>query len=125
MSRRVLVVDDEPDVREIAQVSLEAVAGWQVSTACGGAEALALAARERPEAILLDVMMPEMDGPTTLRRLAEQPETASIPVLFLTAKVHASDRSQFAGLDVAGIIGKPFDPMTLADQVAGLLGWSP
>jgi len=124
VSRRVLVVDDEPDVREIAQVSLEAVAGWQVSTACSGAEALQCAVREKPEAILLYVMMPDLDGPATLRRLAEEPETASIPVLFLTAKVHSSDRSQFVGMDVKGVIAKPFDPLTLADQVAGILGWS-
>ncbi len=124
MSRRVLVVDDEPDVREIAVASLEAMAGWQVSTAASGVEALERAAEEKPEAILLDVMMPGMDGPTTLRLLAGQAATAAIPVLFLTAKVHSTDRRQFADLEVAGVIAKPFDPLTLAEQVAAILGWS-
>lgn len=104
--------------------SLEAMAGWQVSTAASGVEALKRAAEEKPEAILLDVMMPDMDGPTTLRLLAGQAATAAIPVLFLTAKVHSADRRQFADLEVAGVIAKPFDPLTLAEQVAGILGWS-
>ena len=125
MSRRVLVVDDEPDIREIAQASLEIVEGWQVETASNGAEALRAAAAQRPEAILLDVMMPDMDGPATFRRLSEQPSTAGIPVILLTAKVQVSDRRQFSDLGVAGVIAKPFDPLTLAQQVRDILGWSP
>lgn len=123
MPRRVLVVDDEPDIREIAQVSLELVGGWEVATATNGAEALKLAAESRPEVILLDVMMPDMDGPTTFRRLQENPDTAGIPVIFLTAKVQAADRRHFSDLGVAGVISKPFDPLQLAQEVQGLLGW--
>lgn len=123
MARRVLVVDDEPDIREIAQVSLELVAGWEIASATNGAEALQRAAELRPEAILLDVMMPDMDGPTTFRRLQENPDTARIPVIFLTAKVQAADRRFFADLGVAGVISKPFDPLQLAHEVQGLLGW--
>lgn len=123
MPRRVLVVDDEPDIREIAQVSLELVGGWEVTTATNGAEALQRAAEIRPEVILLDVMMPDMDGPTTFRRLQENADTAGIPVIFLTAKVQAADRRQFSDLGVAGVISKPFDPLQLAQEVQGLLGW--
>lgn len=123
MPRRVLVVDDEPDIREIAQVSLELVGGWEVTIATNGAEALQRAAESRPEVILLDVMMPDMDGPTTFRRLQENPDTAGIPVIFLTAKVQAADRRHFSDLGVAGVISKPFDPLTLAQEVQGLLGW--
>lgn len=123
MPRRVLVVDDEPDIREIAQVSLELVGGWEVTTATNGAEALQRAAEIRPEVILLDVMMPDMDGPTTFRRLQENADTAGIPVIFLTAKVQAADRRHFSDLGVAGVISKPFDPLQLAQEVQGLLGW--
>lgn len=123
MSRRVLVVDDEPDIREIAQVSLELTEGWEVLTATCGAEALQRAAEEQPEAILLDVMMPDMDGPTTFRHLREQPSTAGIPVVLLTAKVQAADRRQFSDLGVAGVISKPFDPLTLAQEVRRILEW--
>lgn len=123
MPRRVLVVDDEPDIREIAQVSLELVGGWEVTVATNGAEALQRAAEIRPEVILLDVMMPDMDGPTTFRRLQENADTAGIPVIFLTAKVQAADRRHFSDLGVAGVISKPFDPLQLAQEVQGLLGW--
>ncbi len=124
MPRRVLVVDDDPDIRQIAQASLELVEGWQVLTACNGAEALLLAAKERPEAILLDVMMPEIDGPETVRLLAGQSATAAIPVVLLTARVHPKDSTPFPDLGVAGLIAKPFDPLHLARQVCEILGWS-
>ncbi len=123
MSRRVLVVDDEPDIREIAQASLELVEGWQVLTASNGAEALLKAAREQPEAILLDVMMPELDGPETVRLLAGQPETAAIPVVLLTARIGPTDINPFGDLGVAGVIAKPFEPLKLARQVRQILGW--
>lgn len=124
MSRRVLVVDDDPDIRKIAQTSLELVEGWQVLTASNGAEALLLAAEQRPEAILLDVMMPEMDGPETFRLLTGQPATEAIPVVLLTARVHPKDSTPFPDLGVAGVIAKPFDPLHLAGQVREILGWS-
>jgi CheY-like chemotaxis protein len=123
MSRKILLVDDEDDIREVAQMSLEMTAGWEVVTAASGAEALRMAAAERPDAILLDVMMPGMDGPATARELKAGAATAEIPIVLLTAKVQAADRRRFDGLGVAGILSKPFDPMTLADEVAGVLGW--
>ncbi len=123
MSRKILLVDDEDDIREVAQMSLEMTAGWEVVTAASGAEALRMAAAERPDAILLDVMMPGMDGPATARELKAGAATADIPIVLLTAKVQAADRRRFDGLGVAGILSKPFDPMTLADEVTGVLGW--
>ena len=124
MSRKILLVDDDDDIREVAQMSLEMTAGWEVVAAASGAQALRLAAAERPDAILLDVMMPGMDGPDTARALRAAPETADIPVVLLTAKVQAADRRRFDDLGVAGILSKPFDPLTLAHEVAGVLGWN-
>jgi CheY-like chemotaxis protein len=121
MVKTILIVDDENDIREVAQMSLELVGGWTVLTARSGVEALEIAARERPDAILLDVMMPEMDGPTTFRRLRESPSTAEIPVILLTAKVQGTDRRVFDDLGVTGVIPKPFDPLTLSTRVAEVL----
>jgi len=123
MSRRILIVDDEDDIREVAQMSLEMVAGWEVIPARSGDEGVRLAAEHRPDAILLDVMMPGMDGPATAERLRDRPETAEIPVILLTAKVQPADRRRLEALGVAGVLAKPFDPMELAAQVSGLLGW--
>lgn len=123
MALRILLVDDEEDIREVAAASLELLGGFQVDTAASGAEAVRLASATRPDAIVLDVMMPEMDGPTTLERLREDDATATIPVVFLTAKVQPNDRLRFAGLNVAGFIAKPFDPATLAVELRAALGW--
>jgi len=123
MTKRVLIIDDEEDIRQVAALSLEAVAGWEVAMACSGPEGIARAVSENPDAILLDVMMPEMDGPTTFLELQKHPETAGIPVLLLTAKVQAADQRRFADISVAAVLFKPFDPMTLADQIAVVLGW--
>ncbi len=123
MPKRVLIVDDEEDIREVAQLSLEMTRGWAVLAAASGAEALDRAAAERPDAILLDVMMPGMDGPTVVGRLRENPATADVPVVLLTAKVQQADHHRFAGLGVAGVLQKPFDPMLLGDELASLLGW--
>ncbi|MGH7964109.1 MAG: response regulator [Candidatus Binatia bacterium] len=121
--KRVLVIDDEDDIREVAQASLETVGGWIVLTARSGTEGLAKAEAEQPDAILLDVMMPDMDGPTTFQRLQANPVTCRIPVLLLTAKVQAADRRRFADLRVQAVLAKPFDPLRLADQVIEILGW--
>jgi len=123
--KRILIVDDEDDIREVGQMTLEMMAGWEVRTASSGEEALAMAAAHPPDAILLDVMMPVMDGPATLARLRAEPATAGVPVVFLTAKAQAADQRRLAEMGAAGVLAKPFDPMTLADQVSRTLGWPP
>lgn len=125
MTRRILIVDDEDDIREVARLSLELMGEMEVLPARSGAEAVEKARIEQPDAILLDVMMPDMDGPATFQHLQAHAETRGIPVLLLTAKVQSSDRRQFADLGVQGVIAKPFDPIRLADQVSALLGWAP
>lgn len=120
---RILIVDDEDDIREVAALSLEATANWTVLTASSGRHCLQVAAEEQPEAILMDVMMPGMDGPSTFKQLRDNPQTANIPVVLLTAKVQGVDQRRFAGLGVAGVLFKPFDPLTLASQIAEALGW--
>jgi CheY-like chemotaxis protein len=123
VSRSVLLVDDEDDIREVAQVSLETVADWQVHTAASGQEALEAAASHQPDVILLDVMMPDMDGTAVFGELQQQDATSEIPVILLTAKTQSVDRERFVGLGVAGVLSKPFDPMGLANDVADILGW--
>ncbi len=123
-TKRILVIDDEDDIREVAQIGMEMVANWQVITASSGNEGIIKAKAEQPDAILLDVMMPDMDGPTTFRQLQDDPTTHPIPVLLLTAKVQSVDRRQFADLGVNGIIAKPFDPLKLSEEVARILGWN-
>lgn len=122
--RHVLVVDDDDDIREVASMAMSVVGGLRVSTAASGREALRLAAEKSPDAILLDVMMPDMDGRTTVAMLKREIPTRNIPIILLTAKLQAHDPTQPGELDVDGVIAKPFDPMTLAGQVVDLLGWS-
>jgi CheY-like chemotaxis protein len=117
------MIDDEDHIREVASLSLEMTKGWTVTTASGGAEGLTLAGSCAPDAILLDVMMPDMDGPSTFRALQLQEATKSIPVVFMTAKVQAADRLRLMQLGVRGIIAKPFDPITLGEQINELLAW--
>jgi CheY-like chemotaxis protein len=121
--RKILIVDDEEHIREIAAVSLDLTGGWEIATADSGAEALRVAANLKPDAILLDVMMPGMDGPATFRRLQDDPATRDIPVIFLTAKVQAADKRRFTELGVRTMIAKPFDPLRLARQIAAALEW--
>jgi CheY-like chemotaxis protein len=121
--RHLLVVDDEDDIREIVALGLEMTEGWSVTAASGGAAALAMAQTLRPDAVLLDVMMPDMDGPSTLRALQQSEATRTIPVIFLTAKIQAGDRNRFLELGVRGIIAKPFDPLTLAQLIKEALSW--
>lgn len=120
---RILIIDDEDDIREVAALSLESVAGWEVIVAGSGSQGIARAIEYQPDAILLDVMMPGMDGPTTFRELRKNPATSAIPVLLLTAKVQSSDQRRFADLGVDGVLFKPFDPLTLHTQIATTLGW--
>jgi CheY-like chemotaxis protein len=123
MRPTVLVVDDDDDIRELTRVALELVADWGVLTAAGGAEALELAARHRPDAVLLDLMMPGMDGLTTFRHLRADPATGDIPVILVTAKARVGERQAWDELEIAGVISKPFDPIALAAYVSALLGW--
>ncbi len=123
MSHRLLIIDDESDIREVAAMSLETMKGWDVLQASSGREGIRVAREKHPDAILLDVMMPDIDGPSTLEVLRQDPATASIPVLFLTAKVQSADRERLADLGVAAVLSKPFDPLTLPDQIAEALGW--
>jgi CheY-like chemotaxis protein len=121
--RRILIIDDEDDIREVAALTLEATAGWEILTACSGADGITEAVKSQPDAILMDVMMPGMDGPTTFRQMQLDPAIANIPVLLLTAKVQGVDQRRFAGLGVAAVLFKPFDPLTLASQISETLGW--
>ncbi|MDZ8238622.1 MAG: response regulator [Nostoc sp. ChiQUE01a] len=123
MNRSILIVDDEEDVQAIAKLGLEMGAGWNVLTACSGREALNVAANFKLDVILLDMMMPDMDGRATLQQLKANPVTQSIPVILLTAKVQDSDRDTFTGLDVAAVFAKPFRPLKLAGQISEALGW--
>jgi two-component system alkaline phosphatase synthesis response regulator PhoP len=122
-TRRILIVDDEDDIREVAQVSLELVGQYEVLTASSGRDGVRSARDEQPDAILLDVMMPDMDGPATLAELLADPLTRDIPVVFLTAKTQSSERSRLSQLGAAGILTKPFDPLKLAGEVATTLHW--
>lgn len=123
MAKRVLIVDNEQYIREVAQISLETIAGWQVITVGSGSEALIVAQDEQPDAILLDVMMPDMDGITTFEKLQANVATQNIPVILLTAKIQAADRRRYADLGLKAAIAKPFDALGLATQVAASLGW--
>lgn len=118
---RLLLIEDDDDVRRVARLSLHRLGGFQVSEASGGAEGLRCAAAELPDAILLDVMMAGMDGPTTLAALRANPSTAAIPVVFLTAKAMTSEVERLRNLGAAGVLTKPFDPRSLAADVLAAL----
>ncbi|HEY9621645.1 MAG TPA: response regulator [Crinalium sp.] len=122
-SKQILVIDNEEYIREVTQICLETTADWSVITASSGQEGLEKAEFAQPDAILLDVMMPDMDGLTTFRHLQANPATQHIPVILLTAKVQASDRRRYADLGMKAAIAKPFDPLQLAQQVAAALSW--
>jgi two-component system OmpR family response regulator len=118
---RILLVDDEPDVREVVDVSLGLDPQFKTRACASGADALITAAEWSPSIILLDVMMPLMDGPTTLAKLRKNPRTAHIPVVFLTARTRADEIEQYTSLGAQGVLSKPFDPMTLAASVRSYL----
>ncbi len=119
--RHILLIDDEADICEVASISLETVGGWRVSRAASGVEGIEKAVAVRPDVIMLDVMMPGLDGPATLGRLQAEPATCEIPVIMLTAKTQGADIQHFHELGVAGVLTKPFDPMTLSEQVDDVL----
>lgn len=117
---RLLYVDDESDIRDIVEMALEDEMDLELRLCASGAEALALLPQYRADLLLLDVMMPGLDGPTTLKRLRELPGGETAPAIFVTAKVQPREVEQFKALGAIGVIAKPFDPMTLADQVRTL-----
>ncbi len=118
---RVLYVEDDPDIREIAYLALEVVGGFVVKICSSGEEALDEAVSFEPDLILLDVMMPGLDGPSTLKKMREQAELVSVPVVFMTAKVQPAEIDAYLSLGAVNVIHKPFDPMTLADQLRNIM----
>jgi two-component system OmpR family response regulator len=114
---RILYVEDEPDIRMVAQMALQAVGGFTVIACASGQEALDAAPGAGADLLLLDVMMPGMDGPTTLKGLRQLPATAGTPVIFMTAKVQAAEVAVYKGLGALEVIPKPFDPMELSTQI--------
>ena len=123
-AKQILVIDNEVYIQEVIQIALETTSDWQVITAGSGQEGLAIAAQSQPDAILLDVMMPEMDGLTTFANLQANATTQPIPVILLTAKVQATDQQRYKQLGVQATISKPFDPLQLSTQISTILGWS-
>jgi CheY-like chemotaxis protein len=121
--KRVLVIDDEAVVQEVIQSCLEDVGGWETLLANSGREGIEVAIVEQPDAILLDVSMPDMDGVETMNQLQNHSTTQKIPVILLTAKVQPADQARFGQLAIVGIIAKPFDPMNLVNQITQLLDW--
>jgi CheY-like chemotaxis protein len=121
--RCLLIIDDESDIWEMTQITLETIAGWQVLGACSGQEGIEMAIAQQPHAILLDVMMPDMDGLTTCQHLRTHASTQQIPIILLTA-TEDTDRGRFAALGIEGVISKPFDPVTLAQEISTILQWS-
>lgn len=117
---RILYVEDEPDIQAVARLALENVGGFTVKICASGEEAIEEAAEFGPDMILLDVMMPGMDGPTTLSELRKQPGLGTTPVAFMTAKVQPTEIEHFKSLGAQDVIAKPFDPMRLAEQVRAI-----
>ena len=117
MLHRLLYVDDDPDIQTIASLALVDIGGLELLMCSSGAEALARYAAFAPQLILLDVMMPGLDGPATLVELRRLPDWAATPVVFVTAKVRTQERQRYLDLGAAEVIPKPFDPMTLAEQL--------
>lgn len=128
MTKRLLIVDDDGFIRDVAQVTLRKTAGWVSITAISGMEALEKVRGEKArdaalDAILLDISMPGMDGFSVFEALQSDPETQSIPVILLTAKALPEDLQQFTEMGFAGVLVKPFDPLTICRQIAEILGW--
>jgi CheY-like chemotaxis protein len=116
-----MYVEDDPDIRAIAEIALQDVGGFKARLCESGAQALDAAPAFGPELVLLDVMMPGMDGPETLRALRELPGMAQVPVIFMTARLQRSEIEEYRALGAVGVIPKPFDPMTLAEQISEIL----
>lgn len=118
--KRIMHVEDDPSIQTVARVALEAVGGFEVCTCSGGQEALDRFESFAPQLILLDVMMPTMDGPSTLRNLQQQFDLTKIPVVFMTAKVQTNEIESYKALGASDVVVKPFDPMKLSEQIQGI-----
>ncbi|MEM1253951.1 MAG: response regulator [Cyanobacteria bacterium P01_H01_bin.21] len=123
-NRKILLIDDETDIQTVAKIGLTLNTDWSIITASSGEAGLEVAIATVPDAILLDVAMPGMDGLATILALQKNTTTAKIPVVFLTAKAQASDRRRLYEAGASGVITKPFDPITLSSQLAGFLAWT-
>ena len=121
--KHILIIDDEEDIRDAAQVALETIGGWRVSTASNGPDGLGQLQTQPYDAVLLDVMMPDMDGIEVFRQIRANPQTQAVPVILMTAKTQATDRKRFLDLGVTAIITKPFKAMFLTEQIADILKW--
>ncbi|MDP4530115.1 response regulator [Alkalimonas delamerensis] len=119
---RILHVEDDPSIQQVAKIALEAVGGFEVCSCSGGQQALQQFADFSPQLILLDVMMPGMDGPETLRQLQQRFDLSAIPVVFMTAKVQSHEVQSYKDLGAVDVVVKPFDPMTLSDRIRQI--WS-
>lgn len=124
-TKRILIVDDDADIREATQLCLEITGEWEVLMAGSGPEGIAIAQAQQPDAILLDMMLPGMDGPTILQALRENPQTQKIPVIILTAKAQSHEQKYFSQLKVASVLTKPYDPLTISDQILSALSAAP
>jgi len=125
MKRSLLLVDDDEAVRAVTESALQLVGGWSVTSVGSGIDALRVTRITVPDAILLDVMMPGLDGPATLLELRKDPSTASIPVIFFTAMIVDIDHEALLSTGALGVVFKPFDPMNLSIQIAEILGFGP
>ncbi|EAW37253.1 response regulator [Lyngbya sp. PCC 8106] len=123
MKRRILLIDDEEDIRELLQMSLEMSSSWEILTAESGQEGIEMACTYQPDAIILDVIMPDMDGPTTFEQLQKNPETQNIPVILLTAKAKADEQPRYTNLGVKAVLSKLINPLNFAEQLAEILEW--
>ncbi|AFY55497.1 response regulator with CheY-like receiver, AAA-type ATPase, and DNA-binding domains [Rivularia sp. PCC 7116] len=123
-TKKILIVDNEEYIREVTKICLESTTKWQVITANSGDEGIKKAELEKPDVILLDVMMPGMDGITAFKHLQQNSETKEIPVIILTATIQSSDNYRYTDLGIKAAIAKPFSPLTLAQEISEVLGWS-
>lgn len=121
--KRVLIIDDDETIQTVVQFGLQLAVGWEVLTASSGTEGVITAQSGQPDVILLDVMMPDLDGIATFKLLQSNCTTQQIPVILLTAKAQTAEKFQFKDLGVSGVITKPFNSLTLPGKIAEILHW--
>ncbi|MBD2177760.1 response regulator [Pseudanabaena sp. FACHB-1998] len=121
--KRILIIDDDESIQTVMQFGIQMVVDWEVLVASSGMQGIQTACAEKLDAILLDVMMPDMDGIATFKTLQADPQTAQIPVVLLTTKAQTSERRQFNNLQVSGVITKPFNSLDLPDLITKMLDW--